>query len=82
MAPDDPGLMTDPCGTPEYIAPEVLARVPYTSKVDLWAVGVLAYILLSGTMPFDDDNRTVMYRQILRGRYYFHYEVSFIESKF
>uniref|UniRef100_A0A915KML9 Protein kinase domain-containing protein n=1 Tax=Romanomermis culicivorax TaxID=13658 RepID=A0A915KML9_ROMCU len=77
---DDP-FMNEPCGTPEYIAPEILARVPYTSKVDVWAVGVLSYILLSGTMPFDDDNRTVMYRNILRGQYYFHYEVSAWEGQ-
>lgn len=76
------GLMMDPCGTPEYIAPEVLARIPYTSKVDLWAIGVITYILLSGTMPFDDENRTIMYRHILRGRYHFHYEVRRYSSSF
>lgn len=37
--------MSETCGTPEYIAPEVLLRLPYTDKVDLWAVGVIAYIL-------------------------------------
>ncbi|KRY34566.1 Serine/threonine-protein kinase H1 -like protein [Trichinella spiralis] len=67
-------LMVDPCGTPEYIAPEILTRLPYTNKVDLWAVGVITYILLSGIMPFDDENRTALYRQILRGKYYFYPE--------
>ncbi|GAB1293593.1 Serine/threonine-protein kinase H1 [Apodemus speciosus] len=54
----DDCLMKTTCGTPEHIAPEVLVRKPYTNSVDMWALGVIAYILLSGTMPFEDDNRT------------------------
>ncbi|VDP07670.1 unnamed protein product [Soboliphyme baturini] len=72
--PGEEDQMTDPCGTPEYIAPEILTRLPYTNKVDMWAVGVITYILLSGVMPFDDENRTALYRQILKGRYYFYPE--------
>ncbi|XP_034061928.1 serine/threonine-protein kinase H1-like [Gymnodraco acuticeps] len=60
------------CGTPEYMAPEVLLSRPYSCAVDMWALGVIAYIVLSGSMPFEDDSRTRLYRSIVRGKYSFH----------
>jgi len=41
-----------PCGTPNYIAPEIVKNEPYHSAVDIWALGVILYFLLSGTNPF------------------------------
>lgn len=43
------------CGTPGYMAPEVIRDRSYTTKVDIWALGVVFYILLSGLMPFSTD---------------------------
>lgn len=64
------------CGALEYMAPEVLLRKHYSSSVDMWALGVIAYVVLSGSLPFEDDNRTRLYRSIMRGKYRFHGDVS------
>nr|XP_028568462.1 caM kinase-like vesicle-associated protein isoform X1 [Podarcis muralis] len=73
------GAITEPCGTPEYLAPEVVARQRYGRPVDCWAVGVIMFILLSGNPPFYDDtddensnshNRRI-FRKILAGDYDF-----------
>ncbi len=69
-------MMRTICGTPEYIAPEILLKKAYNEAVDLWAIGVVTYILLSGRMPFDDDNRTRLYRKILSAKYSYSGEVS------
>lgn len=70
--------MQTTCGTPEYIAPEILAKKPYNCLVDEWSAGVICYIMLSGTMPFDDENRTRLYRQILHAKYFYNTEVGLI----
>jgi serine/threonine protein kinase len=53
------------CGTPEYIAPEMLLSAPYTKSVDWWSFGILVYEMLVGIPPFFDENQNKMYRMIV-----------------
>ncbi|KAF5868769.1 putative serine threonine-protein kinase gad8 protein [Botrytis fragariae] len=53
------------CGTPEYLAPELLMGQGYTKTVDWWTLGVLLYEMLTGLPPFYDENTNEMYRKIL-----------------
>ncbi|OIW28209.1 Pkinase-domain-containing protein [Coniochaeta ligniaria NRRL 30616] len=53
------------CGTPEYLAPELLLGQGYNKTVDWWTLGVLLYEMLTGLPPFYDENTNEMYRKIL-----------------
>ncbi|XP_053368088.1 serine/threonine-protein kinase H1 homolog [Clarias gariepinus] len=60
------------CGTPEYLAPEMVAGRTYGCEVDMWALGVISYIILSGSMPFEQRSRPRLFTAILKGSYSFH----------
>lgn len=64
---EDSGIMATACGTPGYVAPEVLAQKPYGKAVDVWSIGVISYILLCGYPPFYDENDANLFAQILKG---------------
>ena len=50
------------CGTPDYIAPEIIAYVPYGKSVDWWAFGVLIFEMLVGQPPFDGDDEDELFQ--------------------
>ncbi|KAI8147329.1 kinase-like domain-containing protein [Fennellomyces sp. T-0311] len=54
------------CGTPDYIAPEVIASRGYNKSVDYWALGILIYEMLAGYTPFHDENTIRIYEKIMR----------------
>nr|XP_046190502.1 calcium/calmodulin-dependent protein kinase type 1-like [Oncorhynchus gorbuscha] len=68
---DTGSVMSTACGTPGYVAPEVLAQKPYSKAVDCWSIGVISYILLCGYPPFYDENDAKLFEQIPKAEYEF-----------
>jgi serine/threonine protein kinase len=59
------GLLHTSCGTPAYVAPEVINRKGYDgAKADIWSCGVILFVLLAGYLPFQDKNLMNMYKKI------------------
>lgn len=66
------GLLHTACGTPAYTAPEVVYRKGYDgAKADAWSCGVILFVFLAGSLPFDDRNLPNMYRAIHRREFQF-----------
>lgn len=64
------GLLHTTCGTPAYVAPEVINRKGYDgAKADIWSCGVILFVLLAGYLPFRDSNLMEMYRKIGKGEF-------------
>ena len=59
------------CGTPEYIAPEILKNQGHGKGVDWWTLGVVICEMIAGIDPFADDDPLVIYQNILKGKLYF-----------
>ncbi|KAL0141922.1 kinase-like domain-containing protein [Mucor lusitanicus] len=71
MQDDEIGLKTI-CGSPGYVAPEVLLKRPYSYPVDIWGVGVITYTVLCGYQPFQGEDNIEMMDDITHARYEFH----------
>lgn len=64
------GLLHTTCGTPAYVAPEVISRKGYDgAKADIWSCGVILFVLLAGYLPFHGSNLMDMYRKISKAEY-------------
>lgn len=66
-----PNSLTKQCGTPFFVAPEILMRVPYDQAADMWSVGVIIYLLLGGNLPFMGRSQRELFRAIVVGKYDF-----------
>merc|ERR1712137_776203 len=62
-------MMQTACGTPGYVAPEVLTADGYDKEVDLWSIGVITYILLCGFPPFYNEHLPVLFESIMKAEY-------------
>jgi len=62
-------MMQTACGTPSYVAPEVLNASGYGKEVDMWSIGVITYILLCGFPPFYGDTVPEIFEQIMEASF-------------
>ena len=63
-------VMTEQCGTPAYIAPEILKGKGYNGfEADIWSAGVALYAMLYGTVPFKSNNMKDLHKLIMKGKY-------------
>lgn len=67
FTPQDP-FFTRACGTPTYVAPELVYNIKYTASVDIWAIGVVLYTLTTGFLPFADNDYHRLASLILNSR--------------
>lgn len=64
------GLLHTLCGTPAYVAPDILAKKGYDgAKVDIWSCGIILFVFNAGYLPFNDTNLMAMYRKIYKGEF-------------
>jgi serine/threonine protein kinase len=59
------------CGTPSYVAPEILKNQPYDQSCDMWSVGVVLYVMLCGYTPFMEEKQNMMFERIKMGDWTF-----------
>ena len=66
-----PQSLTTRCGTPTYVAPEILKNIPYDQSADMWSVGVILYVLLVGYPPLASESQNVLFQKIRTADYSF-----------
>lgn len=59
------------CGTPSYVAPEVLDQQPYDFRCDYWSLGIILYRMVSGKVPFFHDDKFELFEIIKAGKFTF-----------
>jgi len=59
------------CGTPFFVSPEILMRQPYDQQSDMWSVGCIIFLLLSGNLPFMGRSQKELFRKIVSGKFEF-----------
>ncbi|KAJ3367079.1 hypothetical protein GGF32_000141 [Allomyces javanicus] len=64
-------ILLTACGTPGYLAPEVLSNLGHNTPADMWSLGCVTYVLLSGNMPFFAETTGGIFEKILKGEYEF-----------
>jgi len=67
----EPKSLSKQCGTPFFVAPEILMRKPYDEQSDMWSVGCIVFLLLSGNLPFMGRSQKELFRNIVSGKYNF-----------
>merc|ERR1711865_378054 len=66
-----PKPLSTKCGTPQYVAPEVLAGKLYDTQADMWSIGIIIFTLLAGHPPFENDNLKALVKLIKKGEFEF-----------
>jgi calcium/calmodulin-dependent protein kinase I len=67
----EPKSLVKQCGTPFFVSPEILLRKGYDQQSDMWSVGCIIYLLLSGNLPFMGRSQKELFRKIVAGKYEF-----------
>lgn len=64
-----PKTLTKQCGTPFFVSPEILMRQPYDQQSDMWSVGCIIFLLLSGNLPFMGRSQKELFKKIVSGKF-------------
>jgi serine/threonine protein kinase len=67
----EPDSLTTTCGSPNYVAPEIVLNIPYGKQVDMWSLGTIFFLLLGGYAPFDEPDLCTQYERIAKADYDF-----------